>query len=287
MFLKRPDAEDFEAFEAEWQEDFDKAVKKYPRKLERWKMRAGTQQNPGPRPVEPTKETFSIGSIEERLTVSFGPQYVYAKGKRADGEKFYEYVIEVEPGQYTFYGPLFLSPEGPVGQCYCMGSFKFEAKAGEVTSLGDFLMGNWVTPEAMRQVSIFADALPDRSGAPADYTVPDSLSALPSAPADLYAAGKMNNFYRAGVARMPPIPGVLRYERDVVIDVKAEIAAEKAAEEKARAEAEAAAAKAIADAEAQAQAAAQAAADAVEAEPAEADADDKGAEINEAASDSR
>lgn len=259
VFIKTPDADEVAEFEAEWREEFDEAVEKYPKRLERWRSGQTSRGSSKPRPEEPTEETFSIGSIETRMLVSFGPQFVFAKGKDASGEKYFEYLIEVEPGEYTYYGPLFMGPNGPVGSCYCMGTVKFAVEAGNIASLGDFLQGDWVTPEAMSQASIFASSVPERSGRPADYTVPQSLSALPSAPADLYAAGKINNFYRAGVGRMPPVEGVLAYERDIVIDVKAEIAAAKAKAEAERLAREAAEAKAREEAAAAAAAVAEAA----------------------------
>ena len=38
--------------------------------------------------------------------------------------------------------------------------------------------------------------------------------------ADWRAAGKIDNFYGLLIGRMPPVPGVLAYERDTVIDLK-------------------------------------------------------------------
>ena len=82
---------------------------------------------------------------------------------------------------------------------------------------------------ALAQTSLMYVEDPMRVAKPVDYTVPDSLNALPMVEAELTAAGKINNFHRAGVSRMPPMEGVLRYERDTVINVKAEAAAVEAA----------------------------------------------------------
>ncbi len=273
-FIKAPDAEDIAAFEAEWREELEEAIEKYPRRLERWNERRLTDRKPGPRPVEPTEESFSIGSIETRLFVGYGPQYVFDKGKLDNGDKYFDYLIELEPGEYTYYGPMALLPAGAFGACYCMGSVKFTVEPGVITSLGNFLEGTWVSPEALRQSSIFADTMPPRSGEPADWSVPDTLSALPAVQAELFAAGKMNNFYRAGVARMPPVEGVLAYERDTVIDVRAEIAAAEEAAEAERLAAEQAAAEAAAAEQARldAAAAAEAAMEAVDGASADAEA---------------
>ncbi len=39
-------------------------------------------------------------------------------------------------------------------------------------------------------------------------------------PAELRAAGRFPNYYGLQIDRMTPIPGVLAYERDRIIDVK-------------------------------------------------------------------
>ncbi len=49
--------------------------------------------------------------------------------------------------------------------------------------------------------------------------MPQSLTQYPNAKAELRAAGKRNNFLNALVGRIPPVPGVLAYERDVPIDL--------------------------------------------------------------------
>lgn len=49
--------------------------------------------------------------------------------------------------------------------------------------------------------------------------MPQSLTQYPNAKAELRAAGKRNNFLKALVGRIPPVAGVLAYERDVPIDL--------------------------------------------------------------------
>jgi hypothetical protein len=162
----------------------------------------------------------------------------------------------VEPGEYTYFGPILYLPGTPVfGVCYCMGSVKFEAKAGQITSLGDFLSLGWADRAALEQSTFERELLPDRPAKPTDWSVPQSLAKYPNVKAELRASGKRNNFLRALVGRMPPVPGVLAYNRDVPVDLVG------LAEAKAKAEAEAAAAaEAQAKAEAEAEAAAAAAA---------------------------
>ncbi len=52
------------------------------------------------------------------------------------------------------------------------------------------------------------------------FGLPDSLKAWGAAQPEFQASGKMNNYYGIGITRMTPIPGVLAYRRDTVIDVR-------------------------------------------------------------------
>ncbi len=92
--------------------------------------------------------------IELYMLVVFGPNFVFDK---TDGpDRSFTYLIEVEPGEYTYLGPMFPSLGRPTfGDCYCMGSVKFEAKAGQITSLGDFLSLGWADREALMQADIY------------------------------------------------------------------------------------------------------------------------------------
>lgn len=253
VFLKAPSPEEIANYEAKWREELEDERKKYPGRLKNWEVAQKSGRSRGEKPVEPTEENFSIAPIDLRMMVPFGPQFVFDK---SDGEeKTFSYLIEVEPGEYTYLGPILYIPGTPVfGVCYCMGSVKFEAKAGQITSLGDFLGLGWADRAALEQSTFERELLPDRPARATDWSVPDSLNALPSAPAQLRASGKRNNFLRALVGRIPPVPGVLAYDRDVPIDLVGLAEAEAAA--RAQAEAEAAAAAAAAEEEAAAAAAA-------------------------------
>lgn len=218
LFLKTPGAEEIANYEAKWREEFAEAVEDYPKKLNRYEIAAKSGRPPKEKPVEPTEENFAIAPIDMRMMVPFGPQYIFDK---TDGEeKTFSYLIEVEPGEYTYYGPMLYMPNGQVfGQCYCMGSVKFEAKAGQITSLGDFLGLGWADRAALEQSTFERELLPDRPAVPTDWSIPESLAQYPNAKAELRAAGKRNNFIRALVGRIPPVPGVLSYDRDVPIDL--------------------------------------------------------------------
>ena len=215
IFVKTPDADDIAVYQAEWDKEFAEAVEKYPGRLERWKKNTEARRNAGDKPVEPTRENFSIGDIERRMIVSFGPQFVFEKG-----EDSFSYLAEVEPGTYTYYGPIFYMPNGSaMGTCYCMGSVKFEVGAGKITNLGNFLAFGWVDNALLSQASVIMPEI-ERVAVPVEYPVPASLAGQQVVQADLRAAGKMNNFFGVLVGRIPPVEGVLAYERDRIVDVK-------------------------------------------------------------------
>jgi hypothetical protein len=222
MFLKTPSEAQQAAFDSEWKTAFEKARKKYPDKLKSWQrdkeFAAKTGTKIPDKPVEPTAQTFSIGNIETRMEVQTGPLFAFNKSDSDIG-----YLEEVEPGTYTVYGPAIVLPNGAAsGKCYCMGSVKFEVAPGKVTNLGDFLAMQWVgANEPLRRKD---PVLADKPVRPVDYALPASLAARPNQQADLRAAGKMNNFFGIIIDRVPAIPGVLGYQRDKVIDLKAQTA---------------------------------------------------------------
>jgi hypothetical protein len=232
LFLKTPSQADVEEYTAEWETQFAKAKEKYAKKQKSWeqakKAAEQTKSKPPEMPVEPTRENFSIGSIETRNPVSFGPEYVFGKDKE---KPEYTYMMKVKPGMYTYHGPLFFNPQaGYVGTCYCMGSVQFEVKSGVITDLGNFLLAapgadiafGIQAPPMVVPTGMFSSTVNEgRPGEAIKFGLPESLKAYPGAVADFRAAGKSDNHFGVMISRMPPIPGVLAYQRDKVVDLKA------------------------------------------------------------------
>jgi hypothetical protein len=229
-FIRVPDAEDIAAYRTARKTAFAEAVKRYQKQHKRWesdvKIAKQTKSKLPQEPVEPTDGNFSIGPIEQRTAIHFGPDYAYFKDRVNDR---FSYLVSVKPGTYIWYGPIIYDPkQGFIGVCHCMGSVKFEVKAGVVTNLGNFLTA---APLAEKQKGApfldikhsggwngFKVELPAASS-PVDFTVPASLAKWPSATPQFSASGKLNNFYGVMITRLPPIPDILAYERDQVIDV--------------------------------------------------------------------
>jgi hypothetical protein len=238
MFVRMPDDADIATYREDSEKAFAKTQKKYPAQLASWQSSVALAQTnrtePPEKPVVPSRDSFTIGAIQLRTKESFGPTFVYAKN---DAASSYSYLTSLKPGTYVWYGPIMLVPRtGYQGVCYCMGSVKFEVRPGVVTDLGNFLTAapqfeaqsdvpppnmDYVGPAgvglgvlAARKISLPTHSAEVRFGLPA------SLQGWPHAQAEFSASGKLDNFLGITISRLPPIPGVLAYRRDTVIDVK-------------------------------------------------------------------
>lgn len=230
MLLRLPDASDVAEYETEWAEAFAKVKQKYPSKLRGWEYRAATARKEGraydyEKPIEPTEENFSIGPIEFRNPFYFGPQYVFSKSESGDQ---YSYLSKMKPGRYVLYGPVTYTGNGMAGFCFCMGTVAFEIKPGVITDAGNFFLvapgpdPDFPAAGELPSGSEIGLYRPRQSGfGTLTFGLPDTLKAYPSVEADFRAYGKLDNVYGLTITRLPPIPGVLAYERDKIVDLKA------------------------------------------------------------------
>lgn len=233
-FLRIPDDAQKAEYAKDWEEAFAKEQSRYPGRLKLWESQAQAARTGGqtvPRkPVEPARETFTITPIEYKNMVTVGPMFVYNKS-----EGHFGYLTSVPAGTYIYYGNMLMAEGGGfVGSCYCMGSVKFEVRPGVITDLGNFLTAAPVRDRGHDVATIdlwrMLDAKAAKTGRPADwpvpaepvsYGLPETLKAWKSAQAEFSASGKMNNFHGVTVTRLAPIPGILSYRRDTVVDVRA------------------------------------------------------------------
>lgn len=219
-FLRRVTPEQIVGWRGRRAEALRRAVERYTREQREYDQAArACEGRPQPcltvrRPAPVTDEGFYFPPPETAnfLVVSKGPQFTQAEGGG------YTYLIEVPPGGYTLYGSFTSGSYGLTGFCLCMGSLRFEARAGQIADLGEI---RYAADEA-RQVQHVPTVGRVRSleilpYAPA-MTRPAQLANLPIVPADLHAADKMPNYLGIFIDRHPAVPGLLRYERDRVID---------------------------------------------------------------------
>jgi hypothetical protein len=163
-------------------------------------------------PVDPTPGfAFPAPEMGRFVTMNGGPQFT----RDASG---YTYLRAVEPGTYILYGQMLLAPNGAaLGVCLCMGSVKFAAEAGRIVDIGTLSFpragdapGGPAEPHHVASVQLVPPG--------ASPALPDRLAHLPVVQAELHGADKLPNFFGVEIDRMYPLPGVLAYRRDLVID---------------------------------------------------------------------
>lgn len=151
-----------------------------------------------------------------------------------DGEEVL--LIAVKPGTYVFGGMAVtnwaMKSTGRMIASLCMGTVKFEAKAGMVTDLGTILIAEEDAPTSIPELSNVVSKKP-RGFGPGRYAVAirpavaadeplDTLRVLPLVSADYGVVNAFPNYIGANISRLAPMPGVLNYDRDGnVIDLKA------------------------------------------------------------------
>jgi len=227
-FIRVPDAEDLESYQVALVEAVARESKRQAKKIERWEQqaKAGISKGDKPEPLDPSM--VSIGMIEPRTSVRFGPSKAYFEDKAAGR---HGYLTQVKPGTYIWYGPVVSDDQiGMVGQCFCMGSVRFEVKAGVITNLGTSLgalpdyQGQKVAPPMAIELSggfVASPKIERMDGTQKlSYDMPQSLAQFPTEKAELQASGKMNNFYGLMISRLPQIDGILGYDRDTIIDLR-------------------------------------------------------------------
>ena len=221
-FLREVTETERAAWEAERQEAFTRARTRAERRLASW-QRERARCNGGPSPVcqqeppeVPTLETFPFAPPEADNFV--GNAY---RPRLINQDAWSGWLIAVEPGTYALYGEINETPNGLMGACFCMGSVRFEARAGEITDMGEVML----VPEDQRGMPTAQDFRLGHFGtvAPANAQMrsPQQFGSLRVVPAELRAADKMPNYFGVMITRLAPIEGILAYNRDEVVDLRA------------------------------------------------------------------
>lgn len=171
----------------------------------------------GPRPEDP-----GDGGGPELLD----PEAVLVRTDRRDPVTevagAYVYLVEARPGSYVLYGQRDLAGDHPVGVCLCMGSLRFEVEAGQVTDIGTITFpgleaANARPSERQAMTTAMENSVvlvPPQAGA----APPEVVRGRSVQVARLRAADKQDNVFGLYIDRHPAMAGVLRYERDRVID---------------------------------------------------------------------
>lgn len=224
--MRVPSAEDQVTYDRLRAEALVEAHGKYVKKMASWEREKkaydstpkGTARRPLPeKPVEPTEANFEFTPFGILTGVSIGPLNRFAKG--TDGDKTSTYVQEITPGHYRIYGMMsVLAGGGAYGSCFCMGSVMFEAKAGEITDLGRFASRELPKRDGSDNAKPMAFAFDYRQAVAGD-PVDTRLNTMPVRPAMLRPIGKLPNYYGMTIDRFPALDGVMRYDRDRIVDL--------------------------------------------------------------------
>ncbi|WP_114228111.1 MULTISPECIES: hypothetical protein [Sphingomonas] len=232
-FLRVPDAATWADYNAERDKAWAKAQRRYANQMKDWEVQANFARNSQSaipeHPVVPTLANLGITAAELRDMESFGPMNAF--GKDAGGG--FSYLSAVKPGTYVWYGPVMQAPNGTAaGSCFCLGSVQFEVRPGTITDLGNLLssLPHWSEQQDVgrvaqaelnaRRVAAGKPPLPAFAQIASRTGLPPALAAWPSIAPTFRAAPKMNNYFGLTVTRMAPIPGVLAYRRDVIVDAR-------------------------------------------------------------------
>jgi hypothetical protein len=234
QLYREPSTAETAAYVLRRKEALDKAREKYAKKIARWtadvkdaaanKARSGPKIDSGPRPIEPTDATFAFPPIALELLTAIGPLNRFVKGDRSI------YLHAVPPGTYIVYGPVTVMPNGTIaGTCLCLGTVRFDVRAGAVTDMGVFHMNMLTAVEGAKAAG--ATKPRDEFDLPAGVTTFGIEPAAPGARIDArlgaylivqaryLPAGKLPNWQGVNVDRLTAMPSVFRYDRDVMIDL--------------------------------------------------------------------
>ncbi|MEG3085780.1 hypothetical protein [Sphingomonas sp. PB4P5] len=222
--MKVPTAEDQATYDRVRAAALAEAREKYGKKAASYeRARAAAAKSPGlsvpEKPVEPTEANFEFVQFGMMASVGIGPMNRFAKSKELS-----TYLHEVTAGTYRVYGQL-AAPAGAaaIGSCFCMGSVKFDAPAGAIVDLGviDPPVVQEPTPGDSSQPAV-ADTKPLFRPAGTDMPIDPRLSAAKIVSAAFKAVGKLPNYYGVTISRIPEMPGVMRYDRDRIVDLTAQ-----------------------------------------------------------------
>jgi hypothetical protein len=221
-FIRTPDNVDIDVWRGLRQLALDKEMKKYRAKHRTYLAeqkswdRAIPQQRKGMtkpvEPVMPTLDTIAFPTIEMSTLTSVWLSPAFFKEKPVFG-----FLVAVKPGTYAVYGSIVVTPNGAVGTCMCMGTVKFDAKPGEIVDLGIFASPGIGIGERPPRLKPYDKPLQSELRR-FDGPLPARLQGLPVRPAEFRAAGKFPNYFGVTIDRFAPMPGVLSYWRDTIID---------------------------------------------------------------------
>jgi hypothetical protein len=169
-------------------------------------------------PPEPTAANFDSTPTAGDLAVA--QPWIFGPGRGQRG-----FIAEVRPGTHIVYGEISSGQTGNVGVCLCMGSVRLDVAAGQLVDLGEIRHPRIAARQTGSEYRAGRVPRIELVPATASMVAPVGAAAQRVVPAVLRAAGKQPNHYGVEIDRLAPLPGILGYERDRVIDLRAAPAA--------------------------------------------------------------
>lgn len=142
------------------------------------------------------------------------------------------FLFEAPPGRYVLAGLAYVNRHnGPIFTCLCMGTVSFAAEPGKVTNMGTLVVARDDLPTAVPELAglvrgysigvepwpVVAALRPPETSLP----LPAAMASLPIVAVNYYAYDKFPNVIGGSVERLAPLAGVLTYDRDRVVDLRA------------------------------------------------------------------
>ncbi|MEO8722356.1 MAG: hypothetical protein ABI395_02380 [Sphingobium sp.] len=239
-FIRRPEPADVADYRNRRGIALGKAHAKWVKRHTEWQTSAANWETLSkeakgaiPRPQEPTEPTdanLAFPALEQENMVTIGP---FNRFSKANGHSTFLHMVR--PGRYAFYGPMDSVLGG--GSCMCMGSFEFEVKPGQIVNAGLMKLN---LMEQMSKAKAEGKEKPK-----SDFDLPEGMTSIgwdvPVAgtdidprllaykivPAELKASGRFQNYFGIQIDRITPIPGVIDYDRDRIVDLKANLKSDK------------------------------------------------------------
>lgn len=211
---------------AEQQSDYERDMRRYESAMRRYRPGPGALP-PTEEPVYATVDNFAWPAIETEQMIAIGP-----RDRFNDETALSLWLYEVPPGEYVFYGVADLDPRenSVVVDCACMGSVAFAVEPGSITAIRAGVEtvdtgGNIVAFDDTSRNRTDRDVLRGLVAQPPTDAVYD-----PRLPRDRIVVPtfrlieRQENWLGGTINRVQPIPDVLSYERDKLIDLTAEAA---------------------------------------------------------------
>jgi|GEM_PF-4629458 hypothetical protein len=144
----------------------------------------------------------------------------------------YTFIGRLPPGSYVLAGTAYVDGGAALMlTCLCMGTVKFDIAAGKLTDMGMLLASAEDMPATFPEFDnlklgrsfgapLMQYVIALRPATEASSILVGGISVV-TLPAEYQAFGKFPNLLGGTVNRLAPVPGILGYEADQVVDLKA------------------------------------------------------------------